>query len=171
MTVSAVGQRDHSHLNTIIRSTAVGTAAGYAAKYLWPVTEQEATLSDKKGLLNYCRKYTNRAIAREYRGNKDITVAQDAFVKMVDANEKDAFKTEKLAQKVLALGGEDSKHGKEFRGIIRNVNESSNQAFRRWFIAYKHTLKKVRPVVPFLVTGAGIGFLTGFTHNVLKTDA
>ena len=31
-------------------------------------------------------------------------------------------------------------------------------------------LKFKRPAVPFLVAGAGVGFLTGFARNVLKDD-
>ena len=42
---------------------------------------------------------------------------------------------------------------------------------KRWNTAYRMMLKIKRPVIPFLVAGAGVGFLTGFTHNVLRTDA
>lgn len=171
MTVSAVGQRDHSHLNTIIKSTVVGTTAGYAMKYLWPVTKQETSINDKREILNACRKHENRAKAREIKQNKILTPAQDVFVKAIDRNDKDMFKSENIAKVVLELGGENSSSGKEYRTLIRNLNEAGSKTSRLWFETYLQVLKNIRPVVPFLVAGAGIGFLTGFTHNVLKTDA
>ena len=41
---------------------------------------------------------------------------------------------------------------------------------KRWAVAYRVMLKNIRPTVPFLVAGAGIGFFTGFSHNVMKCD-
>jgi len=35
MTVSAVGQNENSKLFTVVKSTAVGMAGGYALKYLY----------------------------------------------------------------------------------------------------------------------------------------
>lgn len=170
MTVSAVGQNDgSSRLNTIIKSTAAGTAAGYAMKYLWPVTEQENDISART-MINYCRKLTNKAKVQEINSLGVKTNAQDCFVKMIESGDKEAFTEKSLKAKVLKLGGEDSAQGKEFRGIIRNVNETASQMTKRWAVAYKIMLKRIRPTVPFLVAGAGIGFFTGFTHNVMKCD-
>ena len=68
MTVSAVGSHDNSKFNTIVKSTAVGMAGGYALKYLYPVQKQEDNIS-RRSMLNYCRKVTNRAKADDFRGN------------------------------------------------------------------------------------------------------
>jgi hypothetical protein len=95
----------------------------------------------------------------------------------IDGSErdKDALMANKDVRRAIRLanakmGGEDSVAGKEFRAIIRNVNETASQMTKRWAVAYKIMLKKIRPTVPFLVAGAGIGFFTGFTHNVMKCD-
>ena len=170
MTVRAVGHDDHSNIGTIITSTAVGAGTGYALKYLYPVTKQEDDFNSKI-MTNYCHKITNRAKVKEFNEMGVKTKAQDFFVKMIESGDKEAFQFDSLAKKVEALGGENSIAGKEFRGIIRTVNEASAQMLKRWNTAYHMMLKIKRPVVPFLVAGAGVGFLTGFTHNVLRMDA
>ena len=170
MTVSAIGQNDNnSRLGVIVKSMAAGTAAGYAMKWIWPVQKQEDTIN-KRAMVNYCRKITNKAKVQEYNNLGVRTKAQDTFIKMIQSGEKDAFTSENLAKKVVALGGEASIDGKEFRGIIRNVNESSREMLKRFAVSYHIMLKKIRQPIPFLVAGAGIGFFTGFTHNVMKCD-
>lgn len=179
MTVRAVGQDNKStQLDTVVRSTVAGTAAGYATKWLWPVTKQEDSI-DRKVMINYCRKVTNKAKAKEFSRLAERTPAQDEFIKMVHIGDtvsngrlskSAAFKAEEVAKRVAALGGENSASGKELRSIIRNVNESSKQMIRRFAVSYHVMLKKIRQPIPFLVAGAGIGFFTGFTHNMLRTD-
>ena len=66
MTVSKVGQNENSHLSTIVKSTAIGTAAGYSLKYLWPVTNQENDFN-KRTVINYCRKVTNKNCISEFK--------------------------------------------------------------------------------------------------------
>lgn len=170
MVVSAVGQDGHSHIGTIVASTSAGLATGYALKYLWPVTKQENDFNNKV-MTKSCHKITNQAKVNEFKQAGIQTKAQDCFVKMIESGDKEAFQYEKLAQTVKSLGGENSEAGKEFRTIIRTVNETSAQMLKRWKTAYHVMLKIKRPVVPFLVAGAGAGFLAGFTHNVLRTDA
>ena len=169
MTVSAVGQNENSRLNTVAKATAIGAAGGVALKYLLPITKQEDTIS-RRTMINYCRKVTNKAKVAEFTKNGIKTTAQDCFVKMIESKDKDAFNYDVLAKKVQALGGENSAAGKEFRSIIRTVNEDSKVMTRYMAKSYHIMLKKIRPVVPFIVAGAGAGFLAGFAHNVLKTD-
>ena len=49
MTVSAVGQTDNSKLFTIVQTTTAGAVAGYASKYILPVTKQENTINTRTG--------------------------------------------------------------------------------------------------------------------------
>ena len=175
MVVRAINQNDgNSRLHTVIKSTAAGTAAGYAMKYIWPVTQQENDMPERV-ILNACRKATNNAKADEFEKLGTKSEAQKSFIQMVKdpktlEQKRAAFTPESLKARVETLGGESSDAGKEFRGIIRSVNEESSQMAKKLGLAYKMMLKHIRPVVPFLVAGAGIGFFTGFTHNVLKTD-
>ncbi len=169
MTISAVKQNDNSHLYTVMKSTALGAAGGYAFKYLWPVTKQEDTFN-RKVLINYCRKVTNKAKVQEFKEMPEMTKAQDTFVKMIESKDKNAFTDNYIKNRVSKLGGEKSANAKEFRAIIRDVNNSSKEMFKRWGIGYHMMIKYIRPVVPFLVAGAGVGFFAGFAHNVFKTD-
>ena len=170
MTVSAVGQTDNSKLYTIIQTSAAGTVAGYASKYILPVTKQENNINTKT-MFNYCRKITNKAKVADFNSLGDKkTPAQDMFIKMANSKEKDAFSFQNIKENVKALGGEDSVAGKEFHSIVREVNAVSKNLTRQFAKAYRFMLKDIRPTTPFVVAGAGIGFFAGFAHNVFKTD-
>lgn len=169
MAISAVKQNTDSHLSTVVKSTALGAAGGYAFKYLWPVTKQEDSFN-RKVMINYCHKITNKSKVQDFKEMPEITKAQDTFVKMIESKDKNAFTKNYINNRVRDLGGEDSAAAKEFRAIIRDVNSSSKELFKRWGIAYHMMIKYIRPAVPFLVAGAGVGFFAGVAHNVLKTD-
>ena len=169
MTVSAVGQNENSKLYTVVKTTAVGAAVGYASKYMLPVTKQEDTIN-RRTMVNYCRKITNKARVAEIKAEGIKSKAQDVFVKMVESKDKDAFSLSGIQKKVQALGGENSAAGKEFRAIIRDVNNLSRNLTIRFAKSYHHMLKDIRPSAPFIVAGAGVGFFAGFAHNVMKTD-
>ncbi len=169
MTVSAIGQNDNSRLHTIVRSTAVGAGIGLASKYLLPITNQEDKIS-RKTMVNYCRKVTNKAKVAEFKKDGIKSNAQDLFVKIVESNDKEAFSHSGRITKIKALGGPDSLAGKEFRDIMRNVDATASTLTRKFARAYHIMLKDIRPTAPFIVAGAGLGFLAGFAHNVMKTD-
>ncbi len=169
MTVRPISQNDRSSsLNTVIRSTAVGTAIGYGLKYAWPVTKQEDTFS-RRDILKVNRKSANNDKVAEIKAQGEKTKAQVAFVRMVES-EDDAFSSECLERKIKALGGENSADGKEFKRLIRSVNETASKNAKLDIIGRKIAIKWTRPAIPFLVAGAGVGFLAGFAHNVMKTD-
>ena len=115
---------------------------------------------------SYQLKLENNIIDVNYVENR-LLVGTD-FGEVIEVKIEKEF--ENITKKVGILGGENSAAGKEFRGIIRNVDEVSKNLSRRFATAYHVMLKIKRPAVPFLVAGAGIGFLTGFAHNVMKTD-
>ena len=171
MTVRAVGQTDNnSKLYTIVQTTVAGAAAGYASKYVLPVTKQENTI-DKRTMLNYCRKITNKAKIADFNALGDKkTLAQDSFITMAESKDKRAFSPENIAKRVKELGGEDSAMGKEFRCIIREVNSVSKNLTRQFAKSYHFMLKDIRPAAPFVFVGAGIGFFAGFAHNVLSSE-
>lgn len=175
MTVSAVGKNDNSCLNTVAKTTALGAGAGYSMKYLWKVNDQEFGISLRR-FINMGRKVANDSKLDSLPVKAERTPAQDCFVKLIESDkaaksgEKKAFTYENITKKVKELGGEDSAAGKELRGIIRDVNSSARQVSRRLCGAYKMMLKNKRPAIPFLVAGAGAGFMTGIIRNVMKND-
>ena len=97
MTVNAVGKSDN--LYTIIQTTAAGSVAGYASKYILPVTKQENSIS-KSSMLNYCRKITNKAKIADLEtlGNKK-TLAQDTLSKWQILKTKEHLPSLKLVSK------------------------------------------------------------------------
>ena len=173
MTVKAIGQNQDSCIYTIVKSTAVGTAGGYAMKYLWPIVKQEETIS-KRDWVNFSRKQANAEKVKMFQSYKKMTPAQDAFVKMIDADKgskvKTSFSPDNISSIIKKLGGEDSVAGKELKAIIKTTNDAAHNLAKDLIINYRRTLKSKRPVIPFLVAGAGIGFIAGFMHNVAKTD-
>lgn len=169
MTVNAVGQNDNSRLYTVIKSTAIGTVAGYSLKYFWPVTTQEDNVN-KRTMLNYWRKITNRNKAAEIKASGITSPAKDMFLSMVDSKEKGIFSMSDIHKRVIQLGGKKSADGKEFREIIRNVDEVSKKITRHFARAHKINLKLKRPPIPFIIAGAGVGFFSGFIHNIMNSD-
>ncbi len=175
MTVSAVGKNDNSCFNTVAKATALGAGAGYSLKYLWHVSDQEYGISLRR-FLNMGRKVANDNKIDSFPVAAERTPAQDCFIKLIEADKKTkdgvkkAFSFENITKEVKNLGGEDSAAGKELRGIIRDVNSSARQISRRLCGAYKMMLKNKRPAIPFLVAGAGAGFMAGIIRNVMKND-
>lgn len=169
MTVSAVGKNENSSLGTVASSTALGAATGYSLKYLWPVSNQEIDISKKK-FINLGRKIANEAQIDKIGELKERTPAQDCFIKMANSKDKKTFTFDNISKKVKALGGEDSAAGKELKGLIRDANNSAIKISRRLYGAYRIMLKNKRPAVPFLVAGAGAGFITGIIKNVMRND-
>ena len=78
--------------------------------------------------------------------------------------------SEYIAKEIEKLGGKNSASGKELKTIIKDTNKSAKQMARRLMSAYGIALRMKRPAVPFLVTGAGVGFLAGFMRNFIKDE-
>lgn len=170
MTVHAIRPNErNSRTNTIIGSTAAGAAGGYAMKWIWPVTEQENTFS-RRAIVNYSRKISNKTKVAEFNKYSVKTPAQDEFIQMIESKDNQAFLPENINHRVNKLGGESSNAGREFRAIIKDVDHAAHELSRKLSISHKIMLKYIRPALPFVVAGAGIGFFTGFTHNVMKYD-
>lgn len=167
MTVNAVGKNDS--LSTVVKSTAVGAAAGYSLKYVWRINKQESDISPRR-FINLGRKIANEAQIDKIAALKETSPAQDCFVKMAQSKDKRTFAFDNISKKVKALGGEDSGAGKELRSLVRDANNSANQISRRLYSAYRIMLKNKRPAVPFLVAGAGAGFIAGIMRNVMRND-
>lgn len=79
------------------------------------------------------------------------------------------FATENIASIVKNLGGEDSVAGKEFRRIIKEVDQDASKVSRKILKACHNTLKENRYTAPLVIAGAAAGFGAAFIHNVLST--
>ncbi len=101
---------------------------------------------------------------------KDTTEAKE--LKRV-SKLQNAFARENLNMIVRKLGGEESVAGKEFRTIIKEVDQNAATASRECIKGCHNTLKSKRYAAPLVITGAVAGFAAAFLHNVFthKTEA
>lgn len=173
MRVDTVGQKQSSCVNTVVKSTAVGAASGYALKYLWPLVKQENTIGARWWLKN-AMKFSNNEKVEKFMLYDKRTPAQDAFIKLVEQDKgsktKVAFSFSNIKKVINELGGQNSAAAKELKSIITSANDAAHSMAKTFMAGSCYGLKRKRPTVPFLVAGAGIGFITGFIHNVAKTD-
>ncbi len=169
----------HSNENTfptIVKASAVGGIAGYAAKYMLPLTSDEMD-DEFKGAINIIREQSKKAKAKSIEALKKIpdkTPAQDTFVKMVAVENEAgvskigrALKMKKVFENAKLTDADKI----QLRSIISNVNEKAVDMFKRCTSAYEGAVKKTRSTGAFVAAGIAVGFLAGLAHNILKTDA
>ena len=167
MTVRAVGQDDrNTSLSTVVKSTVAGTTAGYVMKRVWPVQKQENTIN-RRVIVDFSNQIMNKEFADAFKDLKQMTPAQDMFVKAVESGKSDVFARKNVLKTMQELG---EASGKEYRDIVRNAGQSASRLAKYYASSCYSMIKRNRPSVPFLVAGAGAGFLAGFAHNVMKCD-
>lgn len=161
---------------TILKTTAAGCAVGYAAKYLLPLTEEEMD-SEYRETIKIIRTHTNKTKGRyldEIRNIPNKTLAQDTFVKMMDAaDSKDLniFQKGVKMNKVLrgaSLGESDLA---QLKFMMKNINHKAKALTHKYISAYEGVIKKSRPLAWLLVPGAIVGFTTGLAKNIITSES
>ncbi len=86
---------------------------------------------------------------------------------------KNCFVSDNIKSIVKKLGGEASDAGKEFRQIIKEVDQNASKTSRAILRGVHKHLKDIRYTAPLLLTGAAAGFAGAFIKNYLshKTEA
>lgn len=187
MTVRAVDVYNHdkSAFPTVLTGTALGIGAGYAVKYILPVTEKENDFS-KHAITMASRKIANKNMVHDIKisaanaqGLKDydaktklnLSLAQDTFVKMIE-NKKgnEGFLADNVAKTVKELNKKVPGSGNEYKEIIRKVNENAKLKADRLIKACNFTVKGERGLKGFLIPGAIAGFLAGVFVNVFRDN-
>jgi len=185
--VNAVHNNDSSMLSNVVKGASVGAVAGYVSKYMLPVTSTEKADKKYQAALNIIKHETNNMkgiVIDEIRNLPNKTLAQDTFIKMVDADVKDIpdkivnlqgvetkpdasmFKAGKKLSLIKKLSPEDRL---EFRNIVSGVNDYAAKMFKRHLTAYQvGVTKRIRP--GFVGLGAFLGFAAAVAYNVMKTD-
>ena len=85
------------------------------------------------------------------------------------SNLTNVFANDNLKFIVGKLGGEESSAGKEFRRIVKEVDQEASTVSRKILAACKKVVKDKRYTAPLIIAGAAAGFATAFVHNVLST--
>lgn len=169
-------QSNENSFPTIIKASAAGGIAGYAAKYMLPLTSDEMD-DEFKGAIEIIRKESKKAKAKSIetlRNIPDKTLAQDTFIKMIDVKNEEglskigrAFKMKKVFEEAKLTDSDKI----QLKSIMSNVNEKAASMFKRCSSAYEGAVKKTRQTGAFVAAGIAAGFLAGLAHNILKTDA
>lgn len=175
MTVRAVETYNHdrSAFPIVLGGTAAGMGAGYAVKYILPVTENENNFS-RKAIINSSRKIANQNMVNEIQAaaktsKSNLTLAQDTFVKMIEGKKgNDGFLAKNVTEKVKQLNKKVPGAGKEYENIITMVNEAARTKSERLIKACKIMVKSERPLAGFLVPGAIIGLIAGAFVNAFR---
>lgn len=161
---------------TIVKATAVGSIAGYAAKYMLPLTSDEMD-DEFKGAMNIIKIESKKAKAKSIDSIRKIankTPAQDTFIKMVDVENSEGLTKAGRAgkmKKVLQEAKLSEADKIQLRSIISNVNEKAGEMFQRCAKAYEGAVKRTRHTGAFIAAGAAVGFAAGLIHNILRIDA
>ena len=186
-TVNAVHQNDNSMLSNVIKGVTVGGVTGYVSKYLLPVTEPEKETKEYQTAMNIIKKETSNVkgvVIEKIRNLPNKTLAQDTFIKMVDAQaapmpdkvlnmkgvevppDKSMFSAASKIKLMKNLSPEDKL---ELRNIVASVNDFASKMYKRYVTAYEvGVTKRIRP--GFVGLGAFLGFTAAVAYNVLKTD-
>lgn len=176
---SAQADSPYSVFGSISKGVAGGAVLGYAAKYMLPLTEQEVD-KNLKDFTRYNLMQTKQAkglAIEEIRNIENKTPAQDAFIKMVDANAAKAKDSARFSEsgkpswKFMSL--RDSKLGEKDMGELKNLIQQVNEVARKYRKAYikgqNTAIKELkRPTIAFVLTGAVIGFFAGLAHKVIS---
>lgn len=126
-------QSNENSFSTIMKTSAIGGVAGYAAKYMLPLTSDEMD-DEFKGAIEIIRKESNKAKAKSIetlRNIPDKTLAQDTFIKMVDAenvtiDNKDAARRFN-ARKIKKAIDTSSLNASEKAEVLNNLKTLKNQ--------------------------------------------
>ncbi|MBO8430589.1 hypothetical protein IAC76_04315 [Spirochaetes bacterium] len=162
--------------STILKSTGIGCLAGYAAKYMLPLTDEEMD-NEYKETIKLIRTHTNKTKNRyleEIRKIPNKTLAQDTFVKMLDVtkeeglnNTQKAFKMRNIVKKAK-LSESDSA---QLSFMLKNINSKAKSVTKKYIKAYEGVLKGNRPLAWLLVPAGIVGFSVGLVKNIIKSES
>lgn len=157
MAVSAI--QNNSNQASYTKMALLGGVGGYALKYILPVgpVQKDAEFS---AYIDTVRKEASQAKIREIdmiRNAEPRTLAQDAFVSMLD-------KKELTPDKIRNLG--DPLPG-EVRSIITKVNDKAREVKAFGQELFSKVAKQIRPAQRYIAGGVAIGLASAFVYNVL----
>jgi len=174
MGVNAIQTQDTNRLpfGIIARGSVAGGVLGYAAKNWLPLSESEMD-EEYKGAIAWIKKASNNAKdkpIKTIKGLKDKTLAQDTFVKMVDAEGTAATKANNM-RKII----KDAKLGKndmiELQGLIASVNKTALDMSRRCVKGFNSAVKGKRITPAYVAAGAVLGFFAGLGQSVFRASS
>lgn len=173
MSINAIdSQETRSPFGLIAKGSVVGGVMGYAAKHMLPLNESEMD-DEFKGAMAIIREQSNKAKAGAIdiiRNIKDKSLAQDTFIKMVDA-EGTAGKKAVNMRKVIRDANLNHGDMVELKGIIASVNERAADMFKRCVKGFKSAVKDKRVTPAYIAGGAVLGFFVGLGQSIFRSSS
>ena len=177
MTVRAVNGYNHDRVAfpTVLAGTAAGAGAGYILKNTLPVTQTENDFSIK-AIRMASNKIANRDMVASIKKsakleNRDLTLAQDAFVSMIEKKKgNEGFLPANILKKVKDLDKKVPGSGQEYKDIIDKVNSVARKKSERFVRLCKRMIKEERPLAGFVIPGAIVGFVAGIVVNACRDN-
>ena len=179
MKVNAVegNHKRHSVFVPIIQGAAIGTVAGYAGKYLLPLTPEEKNSDEyvkvKNKIQNEKTQYNFRTdkFVNSLKAKEEKTAAESAFIKLFEGmKDGDNVKKANLRGILKELSENNPDQVLAFKRLCKKTSEIAERTAKQCMDAYNLTTKHIRPTGFFLVTGAVTGGFIALAHDILKTE-
>ena len=154
-----------------------GGVLGYIAKNKLPLSPAEMD-DEFKGAMTIIREQSNKAKAgaiNTIRNIKNKSLAQDTFIKVVDAGKNagietglDNIHTALKMRRIIQDANLNKNDIIELKGIIATVNEKAIDMYKRGVKAFTGAVKDKRITEMFVIGGAALGFFGGLAYNIMK---
>ncbi|MBQ8668488.1 hypothetical protein IJ472_01815 [bacterium] len=178
MTVHAIQSNDRrrSCFVPVAEGAALGTVAGYATKYILPLTPEEKSTDEYIKVRNKINSqkseynFRTAKVINEMKSKEKRSLAEDEFIKMFDGmKDGDHVKSANLRKAIKNLQDNPAEL-REFKRVCKATSEVVNSTAKQCMDAYNLVTKHIRPTGFFLVTGAVVGAVIALINDVLKTE-
>lgn len=179
MAVYAINGQDRTHNNAfqiLGQGIVVGAGAGYAGKYIIPLTHEEKNSDEYIKVTNKIREqkteYTTRTekYLNGMRAKKNRTNAEDEFIKLFDGmQEGEHVKPGKIRKAIQTLEAKNPLEALDFKNICKETSKIANETAKQCEEAYKLVTKHIRPTSFFIITGAVVGAAVSILNDAMKT--
>lgn len=180
MAVHAINGQERTHNNAfqiLGQGVVVGAAAGYAGKYVLPLTHEEKNSDEYIKVMNKIREQKTEYTVRTKKyldgmlAKKNRSMAEDEFIKLFDGmKEGEHVKAGRIRKAIQTLEAKNPLEALDFRNICKETSKIANDTARQCERAYKLVTKHIRPTSFFVVTGAVVGTALSVLSNALKTE-
>lgn len=180
MTIQSINvyqRTHHSALATLGQGALAGAAAGYAGKYLLPLTHEEKNSDEYIKVTDKIRQQkTEYSVRTEkyldgMKAKKNRSLAEDEFIKLFDGmSEGDHVKPGRIRKALQTLEANNRLEALEFKNICKETSKIAEDTAKQCIQAYKLVTKHIRPTAFFVTTGVVAGTAIALIGDALKTD-
>lgn len=167
----------HSCIVPMAEGAFIGGAAGYAAKYLQPLTPQEKANPEYKKVIEKInnQKTTYGPQTERYldqmKAKDSHSLAEDVFIKMFDGmKEGDKVKGETIREAINSIREKNPNEVAEFKRVCKASTQIAEKTAKQCIDAYNLVTKHIRPTGFYITTGAVVGAIIALFKDILRPD-